>query len=125
MYPIELTVRHPFQTVCKLQREAESLIHPAEDSVIVESTPFIQALVYDAGVGIDMSSLEVSIDGTPTTPLYSVSYGNIRAVPAQDLASGPHVLTIVARDTDRNTQNLSMRFTVRLGTAIYLPLLRR
>lgn len=98
-----------------------SIITPSSGARATSATPKIEFKVRDAGSGINISSLDLKIDGgtkitnvSPGMTCTSVSGGyDCVYIPPTALGEGAHTITISVQDNDSNTSDLlSSGFTV-------------
>jgi len=99
-------------------------IDPVDGAMIEYSLPVLQALVTDAGVGVDPALVHMMIDGREVAATYTPSTGSLTYRPTAPLAKGGHVIRVSASDILGNTRTTDMAFTIS-GKYVYLPLITR
>jgi len=85
-------------------------LQPADGSFINATTPTISANYSDSS-GINVSSVEMRVDGGIVTP-DSVTETGVSYIPATDLSEGLHTVTVNVSDTAGNPSSTSWSFTV-------------
>ncbi len=93
-----------------------TMLTPAENRVTgVDLPKVIGAQVFDAESGIDVASLEMTLDQVKVSTEYDPRTGYLTSTIADDssfapLASGWHIITVTARDERGNTTSKQWRF---------------
>ena len=85
-------------------------LQPPDDSFINNAKPTISANYSDTS-GINVSSVEMRIDGNIVTP-ESLSETGVSYTPAADLDEGSHTITVNVSDNCTNPNSTSWSFTV-------------
>ena len=96
---------------------------PADGKAVNTATPSIGITYNDpigaeepAASGVDITTLQVTLDGVDRTALFTRRSGDASATVPADLAltPGPHTITATVRDLAGNTATATSRFTVDL-----------
>lgn len=88
---------------------------PADGSVVDSAAPAISVQYADgaAGAGIDTASVRMILDGRDVTSLSVVTDSGVSHTPAENLADGPHAVTVNVFDQAHNQASLTWSFTIR------------
>lgn len=93
-------------------------VRPDDGSSSSDRTPAIGFAVTDAGTGVDLSSLQVTLDGQDITSRGQLLGGRFGYAPPAPLGYGAHVLTARAADLSGNVSEIARwSFEVRDETA--------
>ncbi|MDO9465206.1 MAG: Ig-like domain-containing protein [bacterium] len=93
-------------------------LQPEDGSTIEEPKPTISAEYLDSLSGIDVSSVNLLLDGEDVTGNATVTDTKITCAPAQDLESGEHTVALEIKDIAGNTAIKTWTFTVEGGAKI-------
>jgi subtilisin len=85
-------------------------LQPAENYFINDATPTISANYSDVS-GINVSSVEMRVDGDIVTP-DSLSETGVSYTPTANLSDGPHTIIVNVSDNCTNSNSTSWSFTV-------------
>jgi len=88
-----------------------TIISPAADSVISDTTPTIQ-VSYSDPTGIDTTSITLLIDGTDVTALATITESQLNYTPSSPQATGSHTILVSCSDLQANTESVSWSYTL-------------
>jgi RHS repeat-associated protein len=91
-----------------------TITSPADRFLINQPSPGLEVAFFDAGSSVDLSSLEVELDGTDLTSTCSVCQSRATC-PSPVLAEGSHTLTARLADASGNSSTTSFAFDLLLG----------
>jgi hypothetical protein len=77
-------------------------VRPDDGSSGSDRTPAVSVAIGDAGIGVDPSSISVTLDGSDVSARGSFSGGRFTYVPADPLGYGTHTVTAQAADRSGN-----------------------
>jgi len=92
-----------------LDRVAPVISIPSPVGWIKIADPTISATITDASSGIDETTIKMTLDGAPVTPIYA---GGVVSFSAVDLIEGAHSVTVDVSDKAGNPASASWSFTV-------------
>jgi hypothetical protein len=93
-----------------LETDAPEITDTTPTGVDETGTPLISAKFADAGVGVDVSSVRMVVDGNAVAAAVTKSMASFR--PAKVMSSGAHSATLSVADVAGNTAELSWDFNI-------------
>jgi hypothetical protein len=87
-------------------------LHPARYSSTYNLTPTISFQYQDSDSGVDLTSVQLVLDGLDLTAASTQTSSQLTFVPTIDLSFGTHTATAYARDLAGNGSTLSWTFTI-------------
>lgn len=91
-----------------------NIIQPVDGSIIATNTPLITITYNDAESGVDLSSLQVLINGTDKTPLFTITdhEATYQILEADPLPEGENTISASIYDQAGNQASTSSTFTI-------------
>ena len=93
------------------------IVKPLANAITGDKRQQIETAINDRGVGLDMTSARLYVDGTKVAPVVTATDikftpASVKYTPTTDLAEGKHNLKVQMNDTLRNPSTLEWQFTV-------------
>jgi len=102
-----------------------TILEPVDGAIIVNARPAISAIVTDAGVGVNSTSVVMQLDGQAVGATYVEETGELVFLPTAPLTVGSHTINVSASDVVGNPATVTATFVVREPYRCYLPSVQR